>query len=168
MKKTIYCFCFSFLSLTIISHAQNLNDYLLNRGAKKMASFAHPSNTFAPGNSSVTPYDDYFLLDLYYTDVNSNGYLIHTKMKLGTGAGSLYFNSIKTIEDNDGFPTFGALVLGMSVMLEAAKENNPEEYNKTLRQMQDYLGVEPESWNGADWALFLINFDYGCRCVGDD
>ena len=74
-----------------------------------MAEFAHPSNTFNSYNSSFTSYDDYYILDLSYT-----------------------------------------------------------EYNRSINQISNYLGIEPENWNGADWALFLINFDYGCMCLGDN
>lgn len=165
--KTIIFFLF-ILCCNATLHAQDLYNYLLSRGAAKMASFAHPTNTFDASNSSVTPYDNYYLLDLAYTDENSNGYPIHTIMKLSKGFGTLYIDGINTTNDNDGFPTFGFLYLGMQAILEAAKENNPDDFNNCLQKMRNYLDIEPNQWNGADWALFLINFDYGCRCLGDD
>lgn len=166
MKKILIIACF--LSLNTITHAQDATNYLKKRGASKLAFFAHLTNTFDPNNSSLNSDDNYYYLDLYYTDKTNDGSSIHTQVKLGKSNGILTFSSVNSTYDNDIIPPFLALLTGMTVMLEAARQNNPEEYNRQLQNLHNYLRIEPEKWNGADWALFLINLDYTCKCVDNN
>ncbi len=151
-----------------LAKAQDEINYLRNGAKEKIAFLAHLTNTFNPNYGSIKYDDNNYYLTIYYKEKTGDGEFIHTQIKLGKGNSILTFSSITQIYDNDIVPSFFALLTSMQAILEIARENNPEQYNKQLQELRNYLGIEPNEWNGADWALFLINFDYACQSVSNN
>src|SRR5713226_3754021 len=75
------------------ARAQTLGNFFYNTGVKDLATCAHPTNHFDHGTYDLE--DGYVIIDMFYTEN------VHTRVRLDQGAGSLYFNRLRVLYDND-------------------------------------------------------------------
>jgi len=155
------------LSLFLISKfsfSQNMTDFFVNhRGIQNLGSCVHLTNTFYYDYYDVKP--DHVMVEIHYKDLNLNNDSVVTRVSLHIGTGLLPFDRITANYDNDWVNPFAALGVSCWFVKQAIRNSNPDDYQKTRSAMNVLLGTDPDDWNGADWALFVMNLIYINYCT---
>lgn len=151
-------FAIVLLVISINGFAQNMDAYFKSKGVRGLCELSHPSNDLISGEYTVSKSS----VDVWIKSKdNVLGGTVTTHLLVYRGSGSLYFNDIAVLYDDDPFAKpFEALKMLMDIIQDMMKDIDPKSFEEMRVEFVRTFGSDVRQWPGKTWAILALNLDY--------